>query len=399
MIASIEKPIETTCKQKTPDIADILRDTLPHLRKLSDKEQQVVNNILNCRTAALGGHMYICNQCSHAHQAYNSCRDRHCPKCGSIAKYKWLEARKKEILNTQYFHLVFTLPACLYDLILYNKEIGYRLMFKAVSETILEASLNTENIGAKAGLLAILHTWSQKLLFHPHLHVIIPGGGLSDDHTEWISAAKNYFISHRKLSLIYRGKMISQIKKAYKNNQWDISRRLKHLQDKNIFESLISKSCKHKWVVYAKPTFANAERVYDYLGRYTHRVAISNDRIKEYKNGVVSFTYKDRKDSGKVKLCKLSHVDFIHRFLLHVLPKNFYKIRYYGFMANTVRKERLEQCREALGMEIDLNAAEEVVADFITIMKEIDNDFLKCPKCKRGVMVALGKIVSGEDSS
>ena len=287
--------------------------------------------------------------------------------------------------------MVFTIPKIISELLLFDKITGYNILFKSSARTIQEACENINNIGAKPGFISVLHTWDQKLLFHPHIHMIIPGGGLSEDNSEWIPAAKDYFINTHKLSLIFRGKFISYFKKVVRDNKWVPTKKIPHFDNKGKIENILSKSCEHKWGVYCKPTFKNTADVFDYLGRYTHRIAISNNRIKVYKNNEVTFSYKDRKDNDKVKDEKISALSFVRRFLLHIVPNNFYKIRYFGFMANVIRKKRIAQCQDALNM--DKNKIEEKLnLDFVSIMKIFNENFLICPKCKVGRIIEIEEL-------
>lgn len=379
------------------EVADIFTIYKNRLNGLSKGQWKVVQDIINCRTATLGGHVLECNKCGHLEQSYNSCRNRHCPKCQTIAKLKWLTNRRSELLPVNYFHLVFTLPSQLNMLILQNKEVLYNLLFKAVSKTLKEVALNPKNLGAQVGFFMILHTWGQNLMDHPHLHVVIPAGGLSIDGKSWVDSKKSYFLPVQVLSSVFRGKYMSLLKKAFKNNKLEFYGEMVKLKDKANFKKLVNTCYDHNWVVYAKRPFGGPKQVLEYLGRYTHRIAISNHRLIKVKDDQVYFRYRDYKDDNNNKVMKLAVEEFMRRFLLHVLPKGFMKIRYYGIFGNKNKKENLELCRELLKSkqaEIHdvLFIEDESTKDLILRVMGIDIEL--CPLCKKGTMIVISNIKS-----
>ena len=322
---------------------------------LSREQRQVLRAVIRCRTAQLGGHLQKCDDCGHQRIQYNSCRNRHCPKCQAMARAVWLEKRESELLPVPYFHVVFTLPHELGPLALQNKRVIYGCLFRAAAQTLLEVGADLKHLGAKVGCLMVLHTWGQNLMHHPHVHAIVTGGGLSVDGSRWIHGKqskrrKPFFAPGKVLSRVFRGKFIDSLKQAFRSGKLGFFGRLKSLDDEAAFEQLLNKSVRHDWVVYAKRPFSSPACVLKYLARYTHRVAISNRRLVELQNGRVSFRYKDYSDDQQSKVLPLSTTEFIRRFLMHTLPSGFVRIRYYGFLANRYRKERLEQCRRLLGV-------------------------------------------------
>ena len=330
-----------------PEIADIFRQNLDKLGKLSKCQWKVVNAIISCRTPKLGGHVLSCPECGHIKYLYHSCRNRHCPKCGCLAKAKWLEKHMNEVLPVEYYHIVFTLPSQLNLLVRYNERLLYNLLFMSVKETLLEAGRNTDNLGAEIGFLAVLHTWGQNLLAHPHIHLVVPGGGLSKDNKSWINSKKGFFISVKKLSRLFRGKFLYYLKKYYFNNKLKFIGKIEYLKNREIFQTLIDELYKKDWIVYSKKPFCSPKQVFDYLGRYTHRIAITNNRIVSLKNNKVLFRWKDYKDNNKIKIMSLDVKEFMRRFLLHVLPYRFVRIRSYGILSNRSRK-KLKLCKKYL---------------------------------------------------
>jgi|SRR5215216_18010 len=352
---------------------------------------KVMRAIENCRTAALGGHIEQCNHCGYQRQSYNSCRNRHCPKCQSLCKARWLEDRKSDLLPVGYFHMVFTLPHELNPLALSNKKVLCDLLFKAVSETLLE--FGRKNLGGKIGLIAVLHTWDQTLLDHFHLHCLIPAGALSMDRSRWILARDNFLFSVRALSVVYRGKMIDLLGQAFNKARLKFVGRCEGLSDGDHFKRLLERLREKKWIVYAKKPFSSPKRVLDYLGRYTHRVAISNNRIISIEDGEVSFSYRDRKTENKLRRMTLLAEEFIRRFLLHVLPDSFVRIRHYGLLANRSKKETLARCRWLLGEEGQPPAVVKKTSK--ELMLEVGGvDLSVCPECKEGRMIKIGDLPS-----
>ena len=336
---------------------------------------KVMRAIESCRTAALGGHLEECDSCGFSRPVYNSCRNRHCPKCQSLAKAQWLEDRQAELLPVPYFHLVFTLPHELNVLALANKWTVYALLFQAASETLLEFGRN--ELGGTLGITAILHTWDQTLGEHLHLHCALPGGALSANGQRWIPARDNFLFPVKALSVVFRGKFLAGLKKA--------KGRLRATED---IDSLVSRLYRPHWMVYAKRAFAGPQAVLDYFGRYTHRIALSNERLLDVKEDAVSFSYRDRRDDNRKKVMTLSPEEFIRRFLLHVVPLSFVRIRHFGFLANRRKKKDLERCRELLGVaptEIPgaVQAADE---PSLNSSSEASERLDTCPVCAKGHM-------------
>ena len=346
-----------------------------------------------CRTTELGGHVDKCNECGHVRISYNSCRDRHCPKCQTLAKERWLEKRKEDLLPVGYFHVVFTIPQELNFITLTNQKEMYSILFNSVSETLLELSRDKKYLGAEIGFMSILHTWGQNLMNHPHIHCIVPSGGLTFDGTRWINSKKDFFIPVKVLSRKFRGKFLFYLKKAYHNNALKYATGIQELTEKYIFQSFIDKLYKKEWVVYCKPPFGSADHVLEYLGRYSHRVAISNHRIIHLENGYVTFKWKDYRDHNKEKFMTLTVEEFMRRFFMHVLPRKFVKIRHYGILSNRNRSTKLRICKkltdavqnENQNLEVKLSAAE-------LLFKLTGVDINICPCCGKGEMVTKEKL-------
>jgi Putative transposase/Transposase zinc-binding domain len=315
---------------------------------LSPEQRRALRDIAACRTAALGGHVEECDHCGHQQIAYNSCRNRHCPKCQASAAAEWMEARQGELLPVEYHHVVFTLPAALGPIALQNPQEAYGLLFKAAAETLQQIAADPKHLGAEIGFLAVLHTWGQNLQHHPHVHCVVPGGGLSPDGSRWIPCKPGFFLPVRVLSRVFRGKFLALIKAAFDQGKLAFHGKLAALADRGEFQRRLVASAKTEWVVYSKPPFGGPEQVLKYLARYTHRVAISNHRLIAIEDGGVTFHWKDYAHEAKQKTMKLKAIEFIRRFLLHVLPAGFVRIRHYGFLANRVCREKLELCRALL---------------------------------------------------
>jgi hypothetical protein len=337
------------------EVADIFRAAGPayrqaHAGHLSFGQLRVMSAIEACRTAALGGHVSRCEDCAHADIAYNSCRNRHCPKCQSAAAYDWLEARRADLLPVEYFHVVFTLPAPIGDIAYTNKAAIYEALFKAASEALLRIAADPKHLGAKIGLTAVLHTWGSALTHHPHVHCIVPGGGLSADGTRWIACRPGFFLPVRVLSRLFRRLMLQRLLKAHTQGALHFFGDHVALHDIEAFRAFLRPMHRAEWVVYAKPPFAGPDQVLSYLARYTHRVAIANSRLVAFDAAHVSFKYKDYRANGEArrKLMTLDAGEFIRRFLLHVLPDGFHRIRHYGFLANGVRVAAIAKARAAL---------------------------------------------------
>jgi hypothetical protein len=378
------------------EVADILREYLPdYLRdhRLSPQQFKIVKSIVACRTAVLGGHVWECNNgdCGHEDQSYNSCGDRHCPKCQGVAKNKWLKKRLKELLPTHYFHVVFTLPHLLNDLALYNKTLFYDILFEASSKTLKEISGNPQYLGAKMGLLGILHTWGQTMVNHLHIHYIVPGGGVATDkdgREHWVELPKKdkFLFPKKVLTNLFRGKFIGLLKKAYREGRLKLPDSQAELSDPRLFELFIDQVVNRRWNVFTKTPFASPAEVLLYIGRYTHRVAISNHRILSIDHGKVSFTYKDYKDDAKQKIMRLPATEFIRRFLLHILPKGYHKIHMYGFWANSCRAKNIEKVRRLiLKSHSVIDFSDELVEKMVQSLSE--HKLNSCPKCGKGVLI------------
>ena len=310
---------------------------------------KVLLAIARCRTAALGGHIDQCTRCGHrATISYNSCRNRHCPKCQTGAREHWLEARRRELLPSPYAHVVFTLPQQLAPLALQNKKIIYDLLLRTSAETLLEVARNPRRLGAEIGFFSVLHTWNQKLQLHPHVHCVVPAGGLSLDHTRWIRSHPRFFLPRSVLRRRFRGKFVAGLKSAFQHGQLHLSGDLSLLVQPRVFASWLRPLFRKNWVVYCKPPFGGPEYVLQYLGRYTHRVAISNHRLISLADGQVTFRWRDSAHHNEQKVMSLSLDEFLRRFLLHLLPKGFVRIRHFGFLANRRRATLLPLCRQAL---------------------------------------------------
>ena len=312
---------------------------------------KVLLAIARCRTAALGGHIDECSRCGHrATISYNSCRNRHCPKCQTGARELWLEARRRELLPSPYAHVVFTLPQQLAPLALQNKKIIYDLLLRASAETLLEVARNPRRLGAEIGLFSVLHTWNQKLQLHPHVHCVVPAGGLSLDYARWIPSRPRFFLPRPVLRRVFRGKFVAGLKSAFQHRQLRFCGELALLAQPKTFASWLRPLFRKNWVVYCKPPFGGPDYVLQYLGRYTHRVAISNHRLISLADGQVTFRWRDSAHHNEQKVMSLSLDEFLRRFLLHLLPKGFVRIRHFGFLANRRRATLLPLCRQALAV-------------------------------------------------
>jgi hypothetical protein len=376
-------------KEHRLELADIFRahqeDFLTRWNPVLSREQRrALRDIRDCRTAVLGGHLQECDQCGHQVNVYNSCRNRHCPKCQATARAKWLDQRQAELLPVPYFHVVFTLPPQMGRLALQNAKLIYTILFRAVSQTLLEIAADPKHLGASIGFLAVLHTWGQNLHLHPHLHCIVPGGGISPDGTRWIACRKSFFLPVRVLSRLFRKKFLRSLRVAFRNGDLHLAGELHDLAEPTAFRSLCQQAVRNEWVVYAKPPFGGPERVLKYLARYTHRVAISNHRLRTLENARVSFDWKDYAHRGRTKIMTLDAVEFIRRFLLHVLPCGLVRIRQFGFLANRVRKQKLEQCRALLGV----GTPSPVIDSGDSPHAQIE-DAHRCPMCKLGRLIII----------
>jgi hypothetical protein len=376
------------------EVADIFRGEAASFLanygpSLSSQQKRVFSAIQACRTAILGGHIRTCDQCDHRAISYNSCRNRHCPKCQAMARAEWLKQREAELLPIPYFHVVFTLPAEIASLALQNKRLLYGMLFDAASETLMQVAANPRHLGAdEIGLLAVLHTWGQNLMHHPHLHCVVSGGGLSKDRSQWIASKKHYFLPVKVLSHVFRNKYRALLQKAFQRGELEFFGELQPLADARAFQRYLDAATKRKWVVYAKRPFNDTTCVLKYLARYTHRVAISNSRLLSYRDGKVTFRYKDYAHEGQQRTMTVTATEFIRRFLLHVLPDSFMRIRHYGYLANRHRREKLAICRRLLGCAALATAP----ADIEPVESEsceqgaIAEATIPCPACKTGRM-------------
>jgi hypothetical protein len=345
---------------------------------LLSNQLKVIRAITTCRTAVLGGHVDACDACDYTRISYNSCRNRHCPKCQTLNKERWIEARKEDLLNVGYFHIVFTIPDLLNPVAYQNQRVVYDILFRAAAETLSELSTDKEYLGAQIGFTAILHTWGQNMMHHPHVHCIVPGGGLNSSG-QWVHSRKKFFIPVKVLSRKFRGKFLYYLKQANLEFHGSIS----DLQDTGKLQNLLSSLYQKEWVVYCKPPFKNAGCVIEYLGRYTHRVAISNNRIIKLEDGVVTFKWRDYKDSIKQKEMHVTVDEFIRRFLIHVLPNGFTRIRHYGLLSPRNKTTKLKLCKKLTNTP--LNEAPKIKMSTLDFLKKLTGkDFTICPCCGVG---------------
>jgi len=363
----------------TLEVADIIRAVgnrfwEKHKSHFAWVHRKVLDAIVRCRTAALGGHLDKCVRCGLQAISYNSCRDRNCPKCQGNARAKWLAARSAELLPVPYFHIVFTLPHELSALILQNKRLLYDLLFRASSASLLELARDPKHLGADIGFLGVLHTWGQNLQVHPHVHYIVPAGGLALDGSRWIDSSRRFFLPVKALSKDFRGKFCEELRGLFKQDRLQFHNSLEQLASPGAFNHFLWQLGQKDWVVYAKPPFGGAEHVLNYLARYTHRVAISNHRLVSFENDRVSFRWRDYAHGGKKKLMTVSADEFLRRFLLHVLPKGLVRIRHFGFFANRRRQTALARCRELLGAVACPDRSE-------------TTNQLRCPACSGTMLV------------
>jgi hypothetical protein len=377
------------------EVADLIRSAGTAFIKrnrhwLRWKHLKVLRAIRRCRTAALGGHLDQCTRCGHrATISYNSCRNRHCPKCQTAARDRWIAARRRELLPTRYVHVVFTLPSQLASLALQNKKVIYGLLLRASAETLLEVARDPRHLGAEIGFFTVLHTWSQKLSLHPHVHCVIPAGGLSLDHTHWVHSQNRFFLPLKVLSRVFRGKFVAGLKQAFQNGRLSFHGNLAPLAPPKAFAAWLRLLFRKDWVVYAKRPFGGPEYVLQYLGRYTHRVAISNHRLISFADGQVTFRWRDSAHHNEQKLLTVSLDEFLHRFLLHLLPKGFIRIRNFGFLANRRRATLLPLCFQLLG------TAKEPKAETDVSSASDSHALWRCPKCG-GPMVVVERLTAVE---
>ena len=381
--------------KNTHEVADIFRLYGKEYREennLPCKKLKVMHKIEICRTAQLGGHIEQCDECGYERIAYNSCRDRHCPKCQTMVKEKWLNDRKADLLPCNYFHMVFTIPHELNSIILFNPKIMLNNLFTAVSRTLHAFARDPQwKLNGQLGFICVLHTWSQKLTDHFHIHCLIAGGALSFDKKNWIPSNKSYLFRVQSLSKEFKKQYLGLLEKAYLNHELSLPDKLAKYNDSKEFDDFVRSLFMVKWLTYAKRPFAGPEQVLEYLGRYTHRVAISNNRIKSIDNNQVCFEYRDRADDNTVKILKITAHKFIRRFLLHVLPHNFMKIRYFGFLSHRNKKQAVKAIRQLI--DPDAGLPEKIEETYLEMMHRLTGkDLLCCPNCKKGRMTIIKEL-------
>jgi hypothetical protein len=379
------------------EVADIIRghgdDFLDSYGEaLSPEQRRALIDLARCRTSALGGHLEECERCGHRQISYNSCRNRHCPKCQATEAARWVEARAADLPPVPYFHVVFTLPATLGPVALQNPREVYGLLFRAAAETLVEIAADPEHLGAEIGFLAVLHTWGQNLQHHPHLHCVVPGGGLSPDRSRWVACPDGFFLPVRVLARVFRGKFLAGLRARFDRGKLSFHGRLAALSDADEFRRRLTASARTDWVVYAKPPFGGPEQVLKYLARYTHRVALSNHRLLELKDGRVRFGYKDYARGGKRRVMELDASEFLRRFLQHVLPAGFVRIRSYGLLANRGRREKVGLCRELLGVPAASGVGPAGGGDGPAVTITPVRGPVLCPACGEARMVVIAEV-------
>jgi Putative transposase/Transposase zinc-binding domain len=380
------------------ELADILRDYVPAFLDaygdtVSPEQHRVLRDLVRCRTAALGGHVEECDGCGHRRIAYNSCRNRHCPRCQAAARAAWLDERAAELLPTEYVHVVFTLPSDLAPVALQNQRLVYGTLLQASAQSLLQLARDPQHLGADIGFLAVLHTWGQNLHLHPHVHCVVPGGGIAVDGNRWVSCRPGFFLPVRPLGRLFRGKFLALLRRAYDRGLLGFHGQQQHLADPQAFDALLQACWQKEWVVYAKPPFGGPEQVLKYLARYTHRVAIANGRLVKVEAGQVFFRWKDYANGNRQKIMALEAVEFIRRFLLHVVPAGFVRIRHYGLMGSRVRAANLRRCRALLGPGPGSGAGAATPPPERPPQEPTEADRrTRCPVCGQGHMVIVGKV-------
>jgi hypothetical protein len=361
---------------------------------LAPEQRRALDGLTACRTAALGGHVLECPGCGHQEVSYNSCGNRHCPKCQATAAARWLEAQAADLLETPYFHVVFSLPGALGPVALVNPRVVYGLLMRAAAATLLEVAANPKHLGAEVGVLAVLHTWGQSLALHPHVPCVVTGGGLSPDGGRWVAGRDDFFLPVRVLSRVFRGKFLAGLRAAFKRGRLRFPGRLAALARPGRFDRLIAETVRTEWVVHAQPPFGGPATVLKYLARYTHRAAISNRRLVGLADGRVTFRWKDYAHGGRQGTMTLTAVEFVRRFLTHVLPVSFVRVRHYGLLANRHRREKLARCRELLSMAVTPQA-ETAPADPDPVpppgREAAVTPTRVCPRCGAGRMVVVAE--------
>lgn len=376
----------------TLEVADIIRAVgnrfiERHRTHLTWPQLKVLRAIRDCRTAALGGHLDRCSRCGRQAISYNSCRNRHCPKCQTNKRDQWLEKQKQDLLAVPYFHIVFTLPHELSALVLQNRKLLYDLLLRSSADTLLEVAANAAHLGAQIGFLSVLHTWGQNLLHHPHVHCVIPAGGLAPDGSRWIHTRPGFFLPIRVLSKVFRGKFTEVLKNLFRRKKLQLHGPLKVLAEPRMFARFLRQLFRQDWIVYAKRPFGGPEHVLHYLARYTHRVAISNHRLLAFENDRVTFRWKDYAHGNKKRKMTVSADEFLRRFLLHLLPRGFMRIRHFGILANRCRAQLIPRCRELLV---------EAPRPHSTTAASVQHAVWACPECG-GPMTVIERL-SAEQS-
>ena len=393
---------ENSTDKKSPEVADILNRGLSDYIKaygpLPLEHLKALNALTICRTAKLGGHTYGCDNCEYTKHVYNSCRNRHCPKCQGLARIKWVDNRMDELLPVEYFHAVFTIPSELNPFVLRNKKVLYSILQKSVAQTLSELSGNPKHLGAEIGFISVLHTWGQNMLDHPHIHCIIPGGGIKKND-KWKSSKDKFLFPVKVMSKLFKGKFMDAFKKGVKDKSIVFHGKLKQYAEHSLWNCFIDDLYGKDWVVYLKPPFAGPEQVLKYLGGYTHRIAISNHRIVDISENTVSFKWKSYADENKIKIMKLPMVEFIRRFLLHILPKRYQRIRYYGFLSNRKKEKALALCLKLFGKTKAKKKPVKTMTEVLELCQKLfGHDLRSCPECKEGLLqpvFSMGRFAGG----
>ena len=378
-------------KRPALELADIFQKHAPAFLgafgdSLSRDQKKALRDITVCRTAALGGYVEQCDRCGHRQIAYRSCRNRRCPKCQAATRAVWLEQQAFLLLPVEYFHVVFTVPQSIAPLALQNQRVVYGILFRAASEALLQVAADPKRLGAQIGFLAVLHTWGQNLHAHPHLHCAVPGGGISRDRSRWIFARKRFFLPVKVLSRLFRGKFVAYLKQAFQQGRLGFHGKIEALGERGRFLAWLDGLARSEWVVYAKPPFGGPQQVLKYLARYTHRVAISNQRLISLQNGQVTFQWKDYARGNRMGTMTLAAHEFIRRFLLHVLSRGFVKIRHFGFLANQCRQREIALCRKLLDQESTTESSWTCSHSDVTPARPKPEPAGRCPVCRQGRM-------------
>jgi putative transposase/transposase-like zinc-binding protein len=407
-------------RQVSLEVGDVFRDyAAEYLEAFGDvtssDQRRVLRDLMRCRTAALGGHVEECDQCGHRVISYNSCRNRHCPKCQGAARAAWLAKQAEDVLEVGYYHIVFTLPDPLGPVALQNRRLVYGTLFQAAAQTLIQVAADPKHLGAQIGLLAVLHTWGQTMILHPHIHCVVPGGGLTPDGTRWVSCRPGFFLPVRILSRMFRGKFLAMLRDSHDRGKLSFHGQQQALANPSTFRRWCHELRETEWVIYAKRPFGGPQQVLKYLARYTHRVAISNQRLVKMEQGQVHFQWKDYAHDHAQKVMALDAVEFMRRFLLHVLPSGFVHIRHYGFLANRCREEKLPQCRrliaayrgEPLEGPMSSKSSDAEVPPASEVTPRDAEDRHRCPACGQGQLIIIelcspqgpSKIMEGEPAT